>query len=144
MLQREIEGVITAEAAAGYANSALAVDTFDQGKHLVQQIAFISKVPHDAVVRMDRTVIPAFRIDAINAEDLQMTRFNFVPNGMNHPGILIFIKLALGGWKDQDRHACVTVGQQLHMASEPVTVPIVIIAAHLSDSAIRNKRSLSS
>jgi hypothetical protein len=87
-------------------------------------------VAHDAIVRMNAAVIPAFGVEAIYAEDLQVAGVDFGREGADHAVVFEFEEAAAGRGKDEDGQASVAEGKQFHVAVNPMAVPIVIIAAH--------------
>src|SRR3954471_16053717 len=133
--QREVQRIVAAQTASGRRQLAVSVEVSNQWNDLVEKIVLVGDRAPNAVMRMDAAVVPAFAVNAIDAKELEMPRFNLPPNGMDHPGVLIFVELALGCWKYQHRYSGVPVGEKLHVPLEPMGEPVVVIPSHFrSDS----------
>ena len=134
MFQREVEGVIGTEAATGGCDLLRAAQIFHQGRDFMDDVAFVGVVAHDAIMRMNPAVVPAFRIHAIHAKDLQVAGVDFPGEFVDHAVVFKFEKAPLRGGKNQDGVASVAIGQQFHISAQAGGVPIVIIASHSGDS----------
>src|SRR5690242_10286563 len=75
-------------------------------------------------------VVPALRICAVDAEYMEMSSLNLLPDRVNHSGVLILVELALRRRKYKNRHSSVAIRQELHIVANTMAVPVVIIAAH--------------
>ncbi len=130
MPHTEVEAMISTQAAAGDGNLLPTAETAHQGEDLVKDVVFIGNVAADPVMRMEVPVVPTFRIDAIDTEDLELSGIDFSGDCANHAGILVLEKAAARGWKDQKRHSGMPEGEKLHVVAEAWAEPIVVIAAH--------------
>src|ERR1017187_6321548 len=75
-----------------------------------------------AFPRRNAAVIPAFRIDTIEAEGLQPAGVVLIADGADHAPVFVVVVAAHGGGKNDDRHPRVPVRQQLHGSLQMGTV----------------------
>src|ERR1039458_3575375 len=71
MAQREVDAMIAAETAAGNGHARLGIAGADERQRLVDHVIFVLQMTEHAFPRRNAAVIPAFRIDTIEAEGLQ-------------------------------------------------------------------------
>ena len=79
MPQRDVRRVIAAKAAAQRHKVRVAILLAHQRHHLVNQVVLILHVARDPPARRHVAVVPALHVDRIDAEELQMSRFDLAP-----------------------------------------------------------------
>src|SRR3989475_8325872 len=87
-------------------------------------------MPQNSQPRMHLLVVPALRIHAVDAKNLQLAAINLRRKDGNHASIFVIEKSAFGCWKNQQRHAAVSENQQLHLTIEFAAVPFVVFTIH--------------
>jgi predicted alpha/beta superfamily hydrolase len=135
MPQRNVQCVIAAEAAAdGGELSALVLLTKER-QDLLHQILLVLHVPRDPPSWRDGAVIPAFGVDRVDADELQVAVFEFVVDDIDHTAVFKLEETAAGCGKDEYGKAGVPEDEQFHVAPEGWGEPSVIFAFHVSPSA---------
>src|SRR5436305_6045808 len=79
---------------------------------------------------MRAAVIPALRVHAIYAIELQISALDFVRDGANHAAVLVLEEASLRGGKDQQRDTAAAKDQQLHLALQVMRKPFVVFTIH--------------
>src|SRR5438270_13308398 len=93
-------------------------------------------MPQHSQPRMHLPVVPALRMHAVDATNLQLAAINLRRKDGNHASIFVIEKSAFGCWKNQERHAAVSENQQLHVTIEFAAVPFVVFAFHWRGSRV--------
>src|SRR5215472_7771888 len=104
--------------------------------HEVAPILHVPLCPHP---RFCTFVVPALRVDAIQAEDLQLAAIDFGGEQADHSAVFIVEKPPHGGWENQKRHSRMTEDQGFHIALQFVTVSLVVFPIHFeSEESVHN------
>src|ERR1700724_773453 len=74
--------------------------------------------------------IPAFSIDAVDAEQLKRTLFQLIAECGHHACIFPLEETALRSGKYQDASACMTKDEQFHISLQRRTIPTMILTIH--------------
>src|SRR5579883_1470094 len=94
-------------------------------------------MPRRALRRMHGLVVPALRIDGVDAKRLKLAVFVLAADSIDHVAILVVIKSPHRGREHDHRHAAVSEDQQFHFAVQPRRKPFMIFAIH----SLRRARS---
>src|SRR6202000_2550384 len=92
MAQRNIHRVIPAKAAAKADEVAVLILQPDQRKQLVEDVFLILDLPGYAPARRHVAVVPALRIEGVDAIKLNLTVVDLVPDRADHPAIFELIE----------------------------------------------------
>src|SRR6188768_4014394 len=90
----EIGGMVATEAAAGDGDAGGIIALADKRQYFFEQVAFIGHVAFDAGAGRDGLVVPAFGIDAVNTESLQLAAFVAVADDTDHVAIFVVVEAA--------------------------------------------------
>ncbi len=93
-------------------------------------------MPPGAGARVLVLGVPAFGIDAVQAEELEPAAFEMLAQRGHHLAVFPFVKPALGSWKNENPGSRMAEHQQLHVAAERGAVPAVVFTVHRG-SAVR-------
>ncbi len=74
--------------------------------------------------------IPAFGIDAVDAEQLKRPLFQLMAECGHHTCIFPLEETALRSGKYQDASACMTKDEQFHISLQRRTIPTMILTIH--------------
>jgi len=130
MLQREINAMVPAEAAARHTQLRCLILPAEKRQEFVQQVALVLQMAHDPHSRMHALVVPAFGIDAIGAEHLELSPLDLGGKGADHAAVLVFKELSHGGGKDEEGRPGMPEDESLHVAVQFLAVTFVIFAVH--------------
>src|SRR5471030_2345920 len=138
--QGEVDGVIAAETATGSAHLGPTGAVADERGDFADQVSVEGILAVEAVGGMDRAIVPGFLIDGIEADHLESARFDFGAEGVHHAAVLILVKAAARGRKDNDRESVFAVGQELDVPIERRAVPLDILPTHASLDMVARAR----
>jgi len=114
----DVHGVVAAEAGADGAEARVLIHLADEGHDLIHDVVAVLDLAGDAPAGQDVAVVPAFAIDRIDAEELEMAVLELVVEGADHLAIFELVEAAAGGWEDDGGIACVSEDEQFHIAPE--------------------------
>ena len=130
MAQGDVHRVVAAEAAPQAGQMGIPVLEPDEGQYLLHHVALVLHVPGDPPAGGHGPVVPALRIDAVQAIKLDLAVVDLVSDGPDQAAVLKFIEPPLRRWKDHHRHARVPEDQQFHIPPQAGRPPLVIFAIH--------------
>jgi hypothetical protein len=130
--KRDVHGVISADAASVSDELGIGIEGPRERKHFAQDVLLEPMMAGDPFPRSDSEGIEAFGIVAIDAEELKVPGFHAVANGVDNAPALVVEKPALPRGEYQDAIARVPEYEQLHVAIQAVTKPLVVLSVHVS------------
>jgi predicted alpha/beta superfamily hydrolase len=135
MAKSEIERVVAAEAAADSGELAALVLLVKERKNFLHEVLLVLHVTGDAPAWRNGTVVPAFGVNRVNADQLKVAVLKFVVDGVDHATIFELKEAPAGGGKDKSGRTTVAEDEQLHIAPEGRRRPFVVFAFHRLPSA---------
>src|ERR1700683_1120968 len=84
----------------------------------------------DAPAGRNSAVVPAFRVDGVEAVELDFAAVDLVSDGADQAAVFKFVKAALGSGEYDERDPVVAVDEEFHFAAEAGRPPFVIFAVH--------------
>ncbi len=84
----------------------------------------------EAILRGDVKAVEAFRIDAIDADDLDFARVNAIAQGVDHPVVLVLEEALLAGREYKEPLAAFAEDEEFHVPLEGRAVPFMVLAFH--------------
>src|ERR1700733_2208171 len=118
MAQRDVHRVIPAKAAANADEVAVLILQPDQRKQLVEDVFLILDLPGYAPARWDVAVVPALRIERVDAVELDLSVVDLVPDRADHAAIFELIEARLRAGEDNGRRAAVSVDKEFHIPAK--------------------------
>src|SRR5438270_5983711 len=109
MAQPEIDGVITAKAAARSSHLRPARAILHEWRKLDHQISIERVLSIQPALRARPAVVPRFLVDRIDAEDLQLAAFDLRRQRVYHAALFVFPEPPAGGGKHDDRKAAIAI-----------------------------------
>src|SRR5208337_2251323 len=131
MAQGKIQRVIAAKTASGNGNLRSLVLPLQVRQKLVGDVTLVLHMPRDACSRRHALVVPALAVDAVHAEQLKRSRFQFPGQRADHSRVFILEKTPHGGRKNEDRLPGMPKHQRLHVAPQFVAILRVIFTVHV-------------
>src|SRR4051794_29594047 len=95
VLKCEVQCVVATEAASGRYDLIVPVQVANQRNNLLQKVLFVGDRASYPVMRVNTAVIPALTVHAVDAKELEIPIFDLLPDGVYHPGVLVFVEPAL-------------------------------------------------
>ena len=106
--------------AEGLRSRPVGTDLLPQVKHIV--VLMMENHSFDNYLGMlgrgDGFVVPAFAVDRVDAEELEVAVFELVLEGADHVAIFKLVEAAAGCGEDDGGIACVPEDEQFHIAPE--------------------------
>src|SRR5258708_28708287 len=99
MPHREIDRMVSPEAASRDGNLRRRVPRANERDHFMDQVRVVLHVPRGPLRGMDALVVPAFLIHGIDAEGLQFTRLVLVARRFDYLAIFIIEEAPFGRGK---------------------------------------------
>lgn len=126
----DVDGVVRAQAAAVRDGAGMRVFRSHQREHFVQDVFLELDVAPDAFGRMAPEAIEGFVVDAVQAEQLQVSGLDLVPQAFHQPEVFVLVEAAVTGGEDQHFCAGMADHEQFHVAAQAFGVPAVIFPVH--------------
>jgi hypothetical protein len=101
MAERDIRGMISADAAAVRDKIGMGVPRCRKRDHLLDNIGLVLTVPVYAPVRRAMLTVQALGIDAVDAEQLKRSAVDAFADGLHEPPVLVIIETPTACWEDQ-------------------------------------------
>src|SRR5579871_1519176 len=98
--------MVSSEAAPRHGDARLGITGVNKGQNFVQDEILVLHMAQGSIARRDGAVVPAFRIDAIDAEGLHTARIVLIADGPDHAAIFVIVKTSHRSWEYDNRHAC--------------------------------------
>jgi hypothetical protein len=103
MLEGDIDGMESAEAAAEGDKMGVLIFLADQWNDFVDEIVVVLDVAGDAPTGRNLLVVPALHVDRVNAVELELAGIDFASERADHVAIFKFVEAAARGRKHDDR-----------------------------------------
>ncbi len=95
--EADVDCMVTSKAASDGSETGVAVEIADEGDDLIKEIVLEPEMAEQPGAGDDGAVIPAFCVDGIDAENLQIAGIEPVLDGCHHAEVLEVKKTAAGG-----------------------------------------------
>src|SRR4051794_29415373 len=95
-------------------------------EHFLDDVTFVLQMPVDSLLWRLLETVEAFRVDAVDAYDLQYPRLDLVPQRVHHPMLLILEKSLLARREDEQAGSGVAEDEQLHLPAQRRAFPLVV------------------
>lgn len=95
--EANVNRMVTPKAASDGGEAGVAVSIADKGDELIEEILLEPEMAKQPGTGDDGAVIPAFGVNGIDAEDLELAGFEFVLNGGHHAEVLEVEEPPAGG-----------------------------------------------
>lgn len=141
MAEGDVDGMIAAKAATDGGQAGHSVAGADERNNFIAEILLVAEVAGDSGAGNDGAVVPAFGIDGIDAEELELATLKFVLNGADHAIVFKVEKASARGGKGERGGSRMPEDEQFHLPPESGRQPLVIFTVHWAGSIVASWES---
>lgn len=126
--EREIHGVIAAEAGSGGAEGSVGIPLTDERDHFLHQVSLILLLEFHFAGGTAALVVPTDGIDGVHAEQLNPAVFETRAQDVRHVAMLPLEVTPARSWEDQERFSGVAKNKDLHLAAQRAAAPLNMLS----------------